>query len=635
MADIFVSYKAEDRRRIKPLVETLQAEGYSVWWDEQIGGGATWRHAIETELNAAKCVIVVWSTRSVAPEGTFVQDEATRAQQRHVYVPVLIDKVHLPLGFGETQALPLTGWHGKRDDPRYLAVLDAVRRNVGAKRRPPRSPRPQARIDRRTAVIGGTVAAMAVGGAGAWALLKPSSGGAASDSIAVLPFQNLSGDPAQTYFSDGIAEEIRSALARIQGLKVAGSTSSQSVRNDDAETAAKKLAVANILTGSVRRSPSTIRVSAELIDGRTGLDKWSQDYDRQPGDAIKIQTDIAENVATALSAALGRAARAVIDVGGTTNAAAQNLYLKANAQLKTDDSEASLRSALGLLDSAITLDPKFAEAYAKKAKTLATLNGVYTAGGGRFEPGYNEAATLARHAISLAPKLAAGHMALAYILLNQLDIGGAATEYERGYALAGNNVDDMLAYASFLGQVIGRNDEAIEIAQQAEAQDPVNPRTFSIEGFALGSDRRYVDAIAALRKSLALAPNRRFDRLLVAFSLAQLGKYREAIAELQKIPEGHFTRLVGEALVYTRMGNRPASDVAFHRLQQVFGDNDNYQYAEIYAQRGERDKAFTALDRAWSFRDPGLTSVKSDFWLDPLRSDRRFASLLGKMNFPS
>jgi tetratricopeptide (TPR) repeat protein len=134
---------------------------------------------------------------------------------------------------------------------------------------------------------------------------------------------------------------------------------------------------------------------------------------------------------------------------------------------------------------------------------------------------------------------------------------------------------------------------------------------------------------------LALAPNRRFDRLLVAFSLAQLGKYREAIAELQKIPEGHFTRLVGEALVYTRMGNRPASDVAFHRLQQVFGDNDNYQYAEIYAQRGERDKAFTALDRAWSFRDPGLTSVKSDFWLDPLRSDRRFASLLGKMNFPS
>jgi hypothetical protein len=112
MADVFVSYKAEDRRRVKPLVETLQAEGFSVWWDEQIGGGAAWRQAIEAELNAAKCVIVIWSNRSAGPEGTFVQDEATRAQQRHVYVPVLIDKVHLPLGFGETQALALNGWRG-------------------------------------------------------------------------------------------------------------------------------------------------------------------------------------------------------------------------------------------------------------------------------------------------------------------------------------------------------------------------------------------------------------------------------------------------------------------------------------------------------------------------------------------
>ena len=117
MADIFVSYTAEDRRRIKPLVEALQAEGFSVWWDEQIGGGAAWRPTNEDELNTAGCVIVVWSKRSVGPEGTFVQDEATRAQQRHVYIPVLIDKVHLPLGFGETQALPLTGWHGNRSDP--------------------------------------------------------------------------------------------------------------------------------------------------------------------------------------------------------------------------------------------------------------------------------------------------------------------------------------------------------------------------------------------------------------------------------------------------------------------------------------------------------------------------------------
>ena len=206
MADVFVSYKAEDRRRVKPLVEALQADGFSVWWDEQIGGGAAWRHAIETELNAAKCVIVAWSKRSVGAEGTFVQDEATRAQQRHVYVPVIIDKVHLPLGFGETQALPLSGWHGDRSDPHYQAVLAAVQRNAGPKRRARPAPVHQPKIDRRTAIAGGAVAAVAAAGVGGWAFLR-SSPASASRSIAVLPFANLSGDPAQAYFSDGIAEE--------------------------------------------------------------------------------------------------------------------------------------------------------------------------------------------------------------------------------------------------------------------------------------------------------------------------------------------------------------------------------------------------------------------------------------------
>ena len=153
MADVFVSYKAEDRKRVRPLVDALEAEGLSVWWDEQIGGGAAWRQAIEAELNSAKCVIVIWSKRSIGPEGTFVQDEATRAQQRRVYVPVLIDKVHLPLGFGETQALPLTGWHGNQSDPRYQAVLAAVRRNVGdegaSPARPVSQPSGPANHDRR------------------------------------------------------------------------------------------------------------------------------------------------------------------------------------------------------------------------------------------------------------------------------------------------------------------------------------------------------------------------------------------------------------------------------------------------------------------------------------------------------
>ena len=633
MSDVFVSYKAEDRRRVKPLVEALEAEGYSVWWDAQIGGGAAWRQAIETELNAAKSVIVVWSNRSVGPEGEFVQDEATRAKQRHVYVPILIDKVHPPLGFGETQALPLTGWRGNRADPKYQAVLEAVRRTVGGKRRANAAPLLHAHVDRRKMIVGGSVAAVAAVGAGGWAFFRSSSA-SATGSIAVLPFANLSGDPNQAYFADGMAEEIRSALARLGGLTVIGRTSSEAVRNDDAPTAAKKLGVASILTGSVRQSPSTIRISAELIDGRTGADRWSQDYDRAPGDAIKIQTDIAENVATALSAALGRAARVAIALGGTANAAAQDLYLKAKAQFSADDSEDGWRVTASLLDSAIALDPKFAKAYAKKAIVLNNLNGYFLAKGNRYETGFAQSEAVARRAIALAPDLAAAHFALAAVLMNRLDIGSAAVEFERGHAYAGNDVDDLLAYALFL-LTIGKSGEAIELARKVETQDPFNPIAFSREGHALFNAKRFGDAETAYRKALALAPKRTVDRAWLASALLLMRDDPQALAELRKLPADYLFRLCVEAMLFAQEGNRAASDAAVTRAQQVYGDPANYQYAQVFAQRGDSERAFAALDRAWAFRDPGLVEMKTDPFLDPLRNDARFAVLVQKLNYPS
>src|SRR3954469_6676414 len=136
MADLFVSYKSEDRARVAPLVAALEADGISVWWDAHIGGGSEWRETIESELNAAPCVLVVWSTRSVGREGSFVRDEATRALRRGAYLPIRIDDVEPPLGFGETQALPLIGWKRDRADPRYVALLTAVRAVIAGKPRP-------------------------------------------------------------------------------------------------------------------------------------------------------------------------------------------------------------------------------------------------------------------------------------------------------------------------------------------------------------------------------------------------------------------------------------------------------------------------------------------------------------------
>ena len=634
MSDVFVSYKAEDRRRVQPLVQALQAEGLSVWWDEHIGVGDAWRETIERQLNEAKSVVVVWSKRSVGPEGAFVREEATRAQKRGVYVPILIDAVMPPLGFGESQATSLKNWHGDRSDPHYRAFLNAIQRICGCvPSTTSQASQHGALLTRRTAIAGGAVATAAAAGVGGWALLR-NGAGSSSDSIAVLPFENLSGDPAQAYFSSGIAEEIRSALSRIAGLKVAGSTSSEAVRNDDAKTVATKLAVTNILTGSVRQSASLIRITAELIDGSTGLDKWSQSYDRSPGDAIKIQTDIAANVASALSAALGQAARTAIGVGGTTNAAAHDLYLKAKAQYRADDSEDSLRKTIGLLESATTLDPRFADAFSLKSQALINLNGYYTNSTGRFEPGFVQAAAVARQAIALAPTLASAHLTLATATLWQLNIGAAAVEFERGHSLAGGDTDDLLAYADFRS-MLGDQDEALKLDREAQSQDPLNAQAFAQEGGALASVGRFAEAEPAYRKALALMPNRQLVHAFLAMTLMELGKVDEALGQLRQLPPDYLFRSVGEAIIYGRQGNRAASDAALKRAQATNGDAAHYQYADIHAQRGEADEAFASLERAWSFRDPGLAIMKRDPFLRPIRNDPRFAAFLKRMNFPA
>src|SRR4028118_1144853 len=198
-ADVFLSYKAEDRTRLKPLVAALEAEGFSIWWDAHIGGGANWREDIQQNLDDAKCVIVAWTKRSVGPAGNFVREEATRAQRRGVYLPVRLDAVEPPLGFGEVQALSLKGWKGDRADPRFQAVADAVRSRISGEHQPRRPTHFAERGISRRAVMAGGAGAVALAGAGGWLLLKPTAVNAKR--IAVLPFANLSGHDKQAYFS--------------------------------------------------------------------------------------------------------------------------------------------------------------------------------------------------------------------------------------------------------------------------------------------------------------------------------------------------------------------------------------------------------------------------------------------------
>jgi TolB-like protein/tetratricopeptide (TPR) repeat protein len=629
MADVFVSYKAEDRRRVKPLVDALESDGFSVWWDAQIEGGEAWRHSIEAELDAAKCVVVAWSRRSAGPEGTFVQDEATRAQRRHVYVPVTIEKVHLPLGFGETQALDLQGWKGDRSDPRYRAVLAAVDKRVGIDAKRERSPTGRVVVNRRTAVIGGSaVGAAFLAGVGTWLFTRPSS--AHGDSIAVLPFENLSGDPKQAYFSDGIAEELRSALSRLAGLKVVGRISSEAVRDTDAGTAARKLGVANILTGSVRQSPSTIRVSAQLVDGRNGMERWSQSYDRAPGDVIKIQTDIAENVARALAIALAGAARAAIVLGGTQNPAAQNLLLKAIATGRSGTRD-GVRASESLINEALALDPNYAEAYVQKAIGLNWYAGSFA--NDAELPQYREAALKnVQYALRLAPNLSSAHNALAEIYRISLDLPAANTEFKRALSLAPGDAAALRNYAQFTSK-LGHAAQSLRLVEQGFALDPLNPQSYRAYVEVLIGNRRYADAVGRSEELRQMSPESFHFHLEVAYCLILLGRFGEAV-QILRGAEGS-ARFMGEALLFARQRKRAEAEAKIASIKQQYGDAASYQYGQIYAQLGETDQAFAALERAWQIRDSGLLWVKVDAMLDPLRHDVRFDDLVRRLGFPT
>lgn len=633
MSDIFVSYKVEDRRRVQPLVEALEADGLSVWWDTHIGGGDDWRDSIQRHLDESKCVIVVWSKRSVGPEGHFVRDEATRALRRHTYLPVRIERVDSPLGFGETQVLSLIGWKGDRADHRYQSVLEAARAVSSGRPRPSQVHFERPAVTRRTVLGGAAVAGAAAALAGGWLLLRPTSPGA-SDSIAVLPFANLSGDPTQAYFSDGIAEELRSALTRLAGLKVVGRNSSEVVRNDDAATAANKLKVANILTGSVRRTASLIRVSAQLIDGHSGLEKWSENYDRTPGDVIRIQTDIAENVARALSVALGRTARAAITLGGTNNATAHDRFLKAVAVAQSSEEEPVHRQALQLVDGALALDPNYAEAHALRGLILRRLFGMYSRGPEMMARGMREAIASARKAIALEPRLAAGHITLAAILAAQLDLRGALVEYRKAQSLSPNDPQLLLQYGDFLSE-LGRTDEAAPMVEKAIDLDPLNPDAFYKRSVVLFITHRYADTINAAKQVLALSPNHASALGILGDSYQALGKLDEARKIYEQMPADHPYRLASGAILAARLGDRTTSDRLLQRLRDLYGDSAGWQIAVVHAQRGEIDEALSGIERGYAARDPGIGWIRVDPWLAPLRKEPRFQAIIRKLNFPS
>jgi len=413
---------------------------------------------------------------------------------------------------------------------------------------------------------------------------------------------------------------------------VVARTSSEMLRDSDAKAAARKLGVGHIVSGSVRRSPSMIRVSAQLVDGDDGLERWSQTFDRPAGDLLEIQTSIATHVAQALSIQLAGSGRDVLTLGGTRNPAAQDLYLRSNPGQQADSKDA-LNESLGLLNGAIALDPNFAQAHARKAFLHVLYAGVYALSATEAEQGYRQALASANRAISIAPKLANGYAARGAVLRDRLNMGGALAELERAAALPGNEAHTFRLYAMALGQS-QRFREAHRNIERAKALDPLNPVSLEVEALLYAYQRDHPRAIAIVRRSLELAPERVQVRRILGNTLLLVDQHAEAAAEYGKMEPNDYRRLLGEAYLAIRSGKREEALEKLRAMRQRYGDAALYQYAEIYAQLGMTDEAIAALRGALRTRDPGLANIRVDPFLDPIRRDPRLSEIEAKLNFP-
>lgn len=629
--NIFLSYARADRPRVAPIVSALEAAGLTIWWDALIEGGAAFAKTIEDALEAADAVVVLWSKTSITSD--WVRDEAGRGRDLKKLVPVSLDGVDPPMGFRQYHFVNLAAWDGKANAPEIGDIVRGVGSVSGQALHHAPGAAPLMAPKTRRAVLGWTAGgALAVAGGGVFVWKKGwVGGGAVPNSVAVLPFANLSGDPEQAYFSDGLAAEVRSALSRNTDLQVAGQTSSNMFKAsaDKASTIAKKLDVAFLLEGSVRRSGNLVRVVAELTNGRSGFSEWSQTFDRPLTDIFAVQSEIATTVANALATTVATTTpgKTVPNrVGGTSNVAAFDAFLRGRALYYLATDENSDRAALAQFDAAIAADPKYAAAHSARARALTVIGNQYVKAG-ELASYQSKAIISAERAIAIAPDTADAYSTLGFILFyGQLNGKAARAPFERSLMAGRNDADVLIRYASFAAHT-GAFTKAQEAIDHAELLDPLNPRVARTRGLIEYQMRNYAASITSNRKALAFNPKMDTVNSAVGMALLMLGdlpEARDAFAAETNVS----LRLAGTAIVERKLGNIAAAKRAEASLLAEIGDSGLYQQAQVLAQSGDLAGAMAAFERAVSTGDAGVTAARADPMLDSLRRNPKFSRLL-------
>jgi serine/threonine-protein kinase len=449
-------------------------------------------------------------------------------------------------------------------------------------------------------------------------------------SIAVLPLLNESGDPKDEYFSDGLSEELIAALAQIRELKVIGRSSSFRFkdRKEESKTIGEKLGVSTLLEGTVRKQGERVRIVAELINAADGIELWTRTFDRELKDIFAVQQEIAAAVASSLKMTLLGANQRPSTDSATSNIEAHNAYLLGHYHFQRRNIE-DYRKAVSHFDEAIRLDPQYALVYAERSEAWTLIGDL----SGESKTAWPRARSDAEHAVAIAPALAEAHGALGWVrFFVEWKFAEGLEELRRAKELSPANptANDLL------GRVLpylGKLDEAEQQARQAVELDPLG---FTQNNLAriLWFKGKNDEADKIARRVAELQPSAASSRRWQVLVAVQKGDGETALREAQSEPDEGYRRFLIALAHYVR-GDRNAADTALSDLIQYGRDQLAYQIAEVYAVRGDTDKAFEWLQISYDNHDTGTLAILVDPLLHGLRDDPRYKALVAKMNFPA
>jgi TolB-like protein/Flp pilus assembly protein TadD len=670
---VFISYASQDAEEAQRICAALRSAGIEVWFDQsELRGGDVWDQKIRREIHECALFIPIVSQQTQERlEGYFrrewklaIDRTHDMAEQMPFLVPVVIDgtrdqEAFVPDAF---RAVQWTRLPGGETPPifveRIKRLLSAERSLLSARSGAAPGYREPARTSRRLKPVLLAVFAVVVFAALAypaadrfWISRHPSTSAADTTSrataepaaaafappphsIAVLPFVNMSGDKEQEYFSEGLTEELLNSLSRISELQVAARTSSFSFQGEhpDIATVARRLNVAAILEGSVRRSAHTIRITAQLINGVTGFHVWAQTYDRNLGDVLTLQTEIATSVAKALKVTLLEETIKKIELGGTDVPPAFDAYLRGLRTSRTSLSDEESQAAISAFTEAIALDPRFAMAFAMRSLNL-TDYARFNARGPSVRATFDKALADARTAVRLAPELAEAHWALAFVLNRGFfEFAQANQEYERALALAPGDARILGSYSRNAAEW-GHTTSAISAARRALILDPLNFHVHRTAGLVFLLARQYSDAITAFRKAISLQPDYPPNYALLGEAQYQQGDFEAARSSC----EAALNDEMGQgclAMVYRKLGREVDAEAMLQKVSSSIGDNTAYDVATIYAQWGDIPQALHWLEIAVRRRDSDLSELIAEPDFDPLREEPRFQVIEQELRFP-